>query len=61
MSELLTPKEVASILKVDFKTLANHRCHNVGLPYLKLGKVVRYRTKDVEAYLDEHLVLTEGR
>lgn len=56
MVDLLTPKEVANILKVDFKTLANQRYHNVGLPYVKLGKAVRYRKEDIESYLDEHLI-----
>lgn len=50
--ELLTPKQVAEILLVSEASLANDRYLNQGIPYIKVGKRVRYRRADVIAYLD---------
>lgn len=51
--ELLTVEEAAEELEVSTRTLASWR--NSGtheLPYLKIGRDVRYRQSDIDAFLD---------
>lgn len=52
---LATPGEVAEFLGGDFseKTLANWRSDGKGPKYHKIGRHVRYRWTDVNAWLDE--------
>lgn len=60
--ELLTPIEVAERLKVRPKTLEDWRCRRTGpnLPFIKLGRAVRYRLDDVERVIAEGRVSTEA-
>jgi len=54
---LLTPEETANLLSVAEQTLAVWRCtKRVDLPYIKLGKSVRYRKSDIECFLAENTV-----
>jgi excisionase family DNA binding protein len=51
--ELLTPKEAAEILGVRPQTLATWRMTGrYGLRHLKVGRLVRYRRADLEAWLE---------
>jgi predicted site-specific integrase-resolvase len=48
---LLTPQDVADRLGVSITTLATWRCtKRYPLAYLKVGRLVRYRMGDVEAF-----------
>lgn len=49
---LLTPKQVAHRLAVPVGSLTNWRYTGVGPRYIKLGRLVRYRAADVEAWVD---------
>lgn len=57
---LLTSDELAERWSCSPRTLANDRSAGVGPAYVKLGKHVRYRLADVEAYEDARLVTTLG-
>ncbi len=49
---LLTPEQTAGQLITDTGTLANWRCsRRVDLPYVKIGRLVRYRQSEVEAFI----------
>lgn len=49
---LLTAEEAAEILGVKPQTLAVWRCaKRYRLPYLKIGRTVRYRLDDVESFI----------
>lgn len=50
-TELLTPDEVSKLTGVAGDTLAQWRSRKQHLPYLKIGRHVRYDQRDVEAYL----------
>jgi excisionase family DNA binding protein len=54
-TELLTPEEVADLLKVHLGTLENWRVRGEGPPFVKLGNKrrspVRYRRKDIEDWI----------
>ena len=49
--KLLTPQDVATQLGVSIATLATWRCtKRYALTYVKIGRLVRYRLSDVEAF-----------
>jgi predicted DNA-binding transcriptional regulator AlpA len=53
---LLSDKQMSLVYGFSIKTLQNHRSLRVGIPYIKLGKMVRYRKKDVDEYIELHKV-----
>lgn len=61
--ELLTEARTAELLGLtNPKTLAVWRCtKRYSLPYVKFGRTIRYRRKDVEAFIAAHLVPTRSR
>lgn len=53
---LLTPKQVAWKLGVSVETLNVWRAtRRYNLPYVKAGRLVRYRAKDVEAFIKSRM------
>lgn len=52
----LSPKEVAEYLGLTVSALAHWRVHRKGPPYSKQGKVIRYRSADLENWLSESIV-----
>jgi excisionase family DNA binding protein len=56
LDELLTPREVAEYLGTSESVLAVDRYHGRGLPYVRVGRRIRYRAKDIAAYLDANTV-----
>lgn len=60
--ELLTEREVAQILGVKPQSLAVWRLRGKNLPFLRVGRLVRYRKSDIEKWLDSQTVeVGEGR
>ena len=57
---LLRPDEVADRLGIPPGTLANWRYQHLGPTYLKVGRHVRYRADDVDAWLDRQTVTSHG-
>ena len=49
---LLTTKEVANLTGLSRETLAQWRSQKRGIPYLKIGRSVRYALADVQTYLE---------
>ena len=54
--ELLSEKEVENIYKINARTLQRERTVGTGIPYVKLGKRVRYKKGDVEKYITKHTI-----
>lgn len=52
--ELIDAPRLADYLGVTPQALSNMRAAGTGPRYLKLGRNVRYRWSDVEAWLDEN-------
>ena len=51
-SELLSRKEAAAYLGVAEQTLAIWKCtKRYDLPYVKIGKLVKYRKSDLDAFI----------
>lgn len=59
-SSLGSPKEVAAYLQVSEPTLTTWRYHRSGPTFLRVGKHVRYRWNDVEAWLDAQVQNPQG-
>lgn len=57
MSDLLTQSQVAELLQVSPRTLEDSRSRKTGLqiPYVKLGRAIRYRRADVEALIERNV------
>ncbi len=56
VDELLTTEDVARRLRLSPDTLVTWRStREADLPYVKLGKAVRYRPEDVRAFVDSRL------
>ncbi len=54
---LLTSEEAAEVLGIKPGTLEVWRCtHRYPLPYVKVGRSVRYRPDDLEQFLRERTV-----
>jgi excisionase family DNA binding protein len=51
LSNLLTAGEVAAITRLSLETLAQWRSQRRGIPYLKIGRAVRYDPTDIQEYL----------
>jgi hypothetical protein len=53
---LLTEKQVEAATGVPIASLKTDRCRGVGMPYVKLGRRVRYRADEVAAYIAGHTI-----
>lgn len=57
LPKLLDETQTAELLGVKRQTLAVWRCtHRHDLPYIRVGKAIRYRLNDLERWLDERTV-----
>ena len=56
----LTEKEVSRITGLALSTLRNTRFQCRGLPYVKIGRSVRYNLKDVIGYMESRKVIPAG-
>lgn len=52
MDELMTPEELAAYLHASPGSLANDRYLGVGIPFVRVGRRIRYRRSDVIAFLE---------
>lgn len=52
MPDMLTPERVSEITGLSLDTLAQWRSQKRGIPYLKMGRAVRYDPVDIKAYLE---------
>ena len=55
----LTEVQAKELTGFSLSKLRVDRMKKVGIPYLKIGKFVRYRPEDIEAFMDKHLIETE--
>lgn len=57
---LLTPEEASEYLGVSRQTLAIWRCNNrYPLPYVKVGRYVRYKLSDLAQFVESRTVGAE--
>lgn len=54
--ETLNPLEVHLEFGISVSTLSKWRMINKNLPFIKLGRAVKYKRSDIEAFLDANTV-----
>ncbi len=58
---LLSPKETAERLGIKTQTLASWRClARYNLPFIRIGRTVRYKSEDIQAFIADHTVVGVG-
>jgi len=57
--QYLTEKQVAEITGFALSTLRNNRFMQRGIPYVKVGKSVRYKLGDVIEFMDRIFITPE--
>lgn len=56
LEKLMTPRQVSDLLGVSIQTLAVWRCEQrYPLPYVKSGRLVRYRSSDVQRFIESRM------
>ena len=60
LPKYLTEKEVSKITGIALSTLRNTRFQSRGIPYIKIGRSVRYDLKDVIRYMEDRKVVPVG-
>ncbi len=55
MQKLLNEKQVSELTGRAVTTLQKDRLKGIGLRYVRLGRLVRYRPQDVEAWIEQNL------
>ena len=53
--DLLTTKQASEILGLHHVTLANWRAEGFGPKFVALGRAIRYRRDDLEAFVEQQL------
>ena len=56
----LTDKAVEEITGIKRQSLANARHLRRGMPYIKVGRSIRYKLSDVLGFIERHRVDLEG-
>lgn len=54
LDPLNSPATVSRVTGVSVNTLAYWRCAGKGIPFVKMGRIVRYKRDDVLAYIQDH-------
>lgn len=58
LPKYMKAEQVSELLDITEASLAQDRYRNEGIPYIKIGKRVRYERDDVLAYLEQSKVQT---
>lgn len=59
--QLMNEVELSNLIKRSVQTLRNERFRGAGIPYVKIGRSVRYRLSDVEQFIEKNLILCQKR
>ena len=58
--EYLNEIEVSQLIGRALSTLRNERFHRKGIPYVKVGRSVRYNQADVISFMESRKIRTEN-
>ena len=58
MEKYINEHEVAEVTSRSVSTLRNERSRGVGIPYIKIGRSVRYSSTDVSDYMESRKIKT---
>ena len=54
--KLLTENEVEQFYGINKRTLQRERIFNIGIPFVKLGRRVRYQQSTIDQYIKDNTV-----
>jgi predicted DNA-binding transcriptional regulator AlpA len=54
LDTLLTGREAAELLRLSARTMERHRTTGTGPKFVRLGRAIRYRRRDLLDHLDRH-------
>ena len=54
--KLLTEKETAALLGISVKTLQKWRYLRIGVPFIRIGRLIRYKVESITDYLTNNEV-----
>ena len=57
---LLNTKEAARFIGVKPQTIERWRMNDIRIPYIRIGRAIRYRTEDLAAWLERKTVRVNG-
>lgn len=60
LEQLIDEKQLAEITGKALQTIRNDRCKKKGVPYIKLGRSIRYSLSDIARYIDENRIEVEN-
>ncbi|CAH1696801.1 DNA-binding protein [Hyphomicrobiales bacterium] len=60
-TDYMTPEEAAKYIKTSLANLAKRRCDGDGPPYMRVGRLVRYRKSDIDNWMNARRVATGER
>jgi predicted DNA-binding transcriptional regulator AlpA len=60
MTNLLTEKEVSELLSISLATLRRRRTEGRPPRFVKIGASVRYRTEDIDAFIQSSVIAVSG-
>lgn len=60
MNQYLNEKQVKEMTGRALSTLRNERFHRRGIPYIKIGRSVRYSREDVVTFMEQRKIATES-
>lgn len=55
-NDWLNPRELSEEYGLSVSTLAKWRMYNLNLPYSKIGKFIKYKRADIEAFLSANII-----
>lgn len=58
IDKMLTEQQVGQITGMSLAWFQMSRFKGTGIPYVKIGRSVRYRTSDVQRFIEDHMVGT---
>lgn len=58
IDRLMDQKEAAQLLGMSEAWFEMNRFKRTGLPYVKIGRAIRYRESDIQKYISDHIVGT---
>jgi hypothetical protein len=56
--QLIDEKELSRITRRALSTIRNDRHLGRGIPYIRIGRSIRYNLYDVQSYLESHRIKT---
>jgi predicted DNA-binding transcriptional regulator AlpA len=60
VDRLFDERSAANVLSCSVALMRKWRLFDEGPSYVKIGRLVRYRRSDIDAFLDSHRVTTGG-